>query len=295
MLREKAEETGKALLFSFVVAWLSFVSGVRAAPAPPAQPADGPGGRSYVHASMKQFGPYWANFSFWDNSRQYYIFEPADPAPESAPVVLFLHGWLSSKPDGYLEWIRHMVRKGYIVVWARYDAFFRPFTTFADNAVETWAHALGRLQNRPWENHVTPATDRLGQIETAIVGHSAGGYLSAIVAARAADYRYAIPRPRAVVAIEPGALGWIPYEDLGAIDPDTKFLVVIGDEDDAVCKATAQTIWSGIPQVPDAIRDFLVVMSENYGKPDLVASLWFPNTPGYFDTAHEGARDYFVT
>src|SRR5689334_12212380 len=58
-----------------------------AAPAatPPTQPADGPGGTNYSHQSVVES-------VFGTGEEQYYLFEPADPAPKSAPLIIFVHG-----------------------------------------------------------------------------------------------------------------------------------------------------------------------------------------------------------
>ena len=55
-------------------------------PTPPPQPADGPGGGKYPFGglSMHRYG---------EGGGQYWIFEPADPIPKSAPVIIFNHGW----------------------------------------------------------------------------------------------------------------------------------------------------------------------------------------------------------
>ena len=264
-------------------------------PSPPTQPESGPGGYDYPHASVKKRGPYWAKGHFWDNNYKYYIFEPADPAPEEAPVVLFMHGWLAYWHGSYLEWMAHIVKKGYIVVWVQYDAFLRPFRTFADHAMETWKGALNRLEAHWWsKRHVTPERDEMGEIKTAIIGHSMGGYLSVILGARAADSRNGMPRPYAIVAIEPGGLGWIPSENLGDMDPETKMVIVVGDEDDVVCKSTAIAIWN-YTQIPDENRDFLLVQSDDWGSPAQISNHFFPDTIGFRDTAALDARDFFIT
>jgi pimeloyl-ACP methyl ester carboxylesterase len=135
----------------------------------------------------------------------------------------------------------------------------------------------------------------MGEIKTAIIGHSMGGYLSAILAARAAHSENAIPSPDAIVAIEPGGLGWISPEDLGEIDPETKMIVVVGDEDEVVAKSTAVAIWKNTLQIPDKNRDFLLVQSDYHGSPEQIANHYFPNTTGYGDTAAVDARDFYVT
>lgn len=265
------------------------------AASPPSQPSSGPGGKGYAHGSVVRRGPYWADGRILDASKLYYIYEPANPMPASAPVVLFLHGWLGYRPRGYEAWINHIVKKGYTVVWARFDAFLDPFEELSDNAMRTWHDALVRINDDGTKGHVAPEKDSLGQIKTAIVGHSIGGYIAPILAARAADFSNGIPRPYAVASFTPGALGWVPYEDLGAIAPDTRMVVVVGDDDRNVCSSTAKKIWQGTPQIPGAYKDFLLVKSDFHGRPYQVANHFFPGTSGYHDTDDVDARDYYVT
>jgi len=263
------------------------------AQSPPPQPATGPGGYAYPHASVRTNGPYWATGHFPNRNYQYYIFEPAQPAPATAPVVLFLHGWLAYRPRTYMVWIEHIVKKGYIVVWVRYDAGLRLPATFADRALVTWRDALNLLAT--WQGHVQPERDAQGVIKTAIVGHSAGGYLSAILAALAAFPANGIPQPYAVVAIEPGGLGIIPGASFADIDPSTKMVIVVGDEDTVVCIATAVALWQETSQIPNQSRDFLLVQSDTWGSPAQIANHFFPTTTGVLDTAAVDARDFYVT
>ncbi len=45
--------------------------------------------------------------------RSYWLFEPDRPRPDSAPVVVFLHGWFAVNPGFYGAWIDHLVRDGH--------------------------------------------------------------------------------------------------------------------------------------------------------------------------------------
>src|SRR6516164_3184156 len=49
--------------------------------------------------------------------RSYWLFEPEQPRPERAPVVVFLHGWFAVNPGFYGAWIDHLVRDGKIVIF----------------------------------------------------------------------------------------------------------------------------------------------------------------------------------
>ncbi len=264
-------------------------------PAPPSQPESGPGGYDYPHASVTKYGPFWAKDHFRDDNYKYYIFEPSGPAPEVAPVVLFIHGWLAYRPQTYMGWMEHIVKKGYILVWVQYDSFLNRFRTFADHAMETWKDALRFLDTYWWKWQVTPERNEMGKIKTAIIGHSMGGFMSAILAVRAADTWNGIPRPYVIVAVEPGGLGWIPLENFREIDPETKLVIVVGDEDDVVCKSTAVTIWANTLHIPDENRDFLLFQSDDRGVPAQISNHYFPTTTGLWDTAAVDARDFYIT
>jgi pimeloyl-ACP methyl ester carboxylesterase len=245
---------------------------------------------------VKKNGPYWASGHFMDDNYKYFVFEPKAPTPEEAPVVLFLHGWLAYEEKAYLEWIEHIVRKGYMVVWAQYDALLSPFSTFADHAVETWEDALAKVDSATWKLlHVGAEKSGDGGIMTAFVGHSMGGYLSAVLAARIADNPNGLPNPYTVVSLEPGGLGWLPPGDLGAMASATKMMIIVGDEDDVVCKSTAVTIWERTPQIPEGNRDFLLVQTDDWGSPAQIANHYFPNTTGFRDNGSVDARDFYVT
>ena len=106
---------------------------------------------------------------FGRGARSYWLFEPAEPTPESAPVVVFHHGWLAVNPAAYGAWIEHLVRSGQVVIFPRYqaDGFTRP-ADFLPNALAAVRDALDVLETSP--GHVRPDRRRF-----ALIGHSAGG------------------------------------------------------------------------------------------------------------------------
>ncbi len=268
-------------------------SGQTVATAPP-QPTTGPGGSNYAYGSVTVNGPYWAAGHAGDDTYRYFIYEPAQPTPAVAPVVLFLHGWLSYDPNDYGGWLVHMARKGYTVVWVQYDTLNIPWS-FATAASVAWKDALARLNNTA-EAHVRPARTAAGAMKTAYVGHSAGAYVGAIMAVRATRYWNNMPKPFAIVAIEPGGgSGLIPGDDFSKIDPSTNMVLVVGDEDNIVCSDTATKLWDSTPQILDPQKDYLYVISDTHGQPLQLATHFFPNTSGQWDTAAVDARDFFVT
>ena len=73
-----------------------------------------PAAPTYPHKSVKQT-------EVGEGPRSYWLFEPAEPSPEMAPVVVFNHGWFAVNPAVYGAWIEHMVRRGRIVIAPRYQ------------------------------------------------------------------------------------------------------------------------------------------------------------------------------
>lgn len=234
---------------------------------PPGQPASGPGGASYPHASvvMSAFGA---------GGQAYVLFEPQNPTPTNAPVIVFNHGWNGLNPASYGAWIRHLVRRGNVVIYPKYQASsLTPPREITTNAIVAIQDALARLSTEP--GRVRPDTNRF-----AIVGHSAGGILTMNLAARAATN--ALPIPKALMSVEPGRT-WtgsettaIPLDALGGLPPGTLLLVVVGEDDATVRDVDGRKIFYGASSVPLDNKDFVTVRSDTHGTPDLDATHLMP-------------------
>src|SRR5215217_3153345 len=156
---------------------------------PPLQPSSGPGGKQYVHASVTKN-------RYGTRGQEYWIFEPDSPKPRAAPVIIFLHGWGGMNPLYYGAWLDHLVKRGNIVIYPRYQAnLLTPISQFLPNTLHAIKDAIDRLQTEP--GHVSPDLNKF-----AAVGHSLGGLLAANVSALASES--SLPRVLAVMAVEPG-------------------------------------------------------------------------------------------
>jgi hypothetical protein len=259
------------------------------------QPTSGPEGNTYTYASVTVNGPYWANNRYTNNNVEYYIYEPGTPTPAKAPVILFLHGYAAFAASDYQAWINQMVQKGYVVVWASYQASLT--STFADypaNAQAAWTDALYRLQNYTWEPHVRPVMLN-GVPETVIVGHSFGGWITAWLAGEASSAVPSFPVPLGLVMIEPASLGLLPPINFAGISPATQMLILSADQDNVACSADGVSIFTSTTQVPAAQKNYLFFNSDLTGTPNQVGNHYFPNTYGYKDTAAIDNRDFYVT
>jgi dienelactone hydrolase len=202
--------------------------------------------------------------SYGSGVDRYWLYEPDQPKPQSAPVIALLHGWTALDPSLYRGWIRHLARKGYIVIFPQYQELWTPFWQFQSNAINAIRNALDRLQTEP--GHVRPETRKF-----AVMGHSVGGVLTANIGAVATSR--GLPQPRVLIPVEPGGVS---FEDLSQIPSRVGLLVIRGEEDTVVPYSDSWYIWDQTSQIPNMYRDFVTVRSDYYGAPDLVADHTFP-------------------
>lgn len=116
------------------------------------------------------------------------IFRPRH-ARASAPVVVFLHGWLAVDPAFYGPWIAHLVHGGATVIYPTYQE--APFT----DTVSPLPNTLVAMRLALEEVRVVPG-------RLVVAGHSAGGALAADYAASARSA--GLPVPAAVFSVYPG-------------------------------------------------------------------------------------------
>jgi pimeloyl-ACP methyl ester carboxylesterase len=265
----------KRLLF-IVVTLMALGTAAYAAPTPPKQPQKGPGGFDYKYGSvtMNRYGT---------GADSYWIYTPQDPVPVSAPVIVFLHGWGGMDPVSYGGWIDHLVRKGNIVIFPRYQVdLFTPPVEMTDNALKAISDALATLDNGP----VKPQRENF-----AIIGHSLGGVIAANLASDAADGK--LPQPKALMLVAPGdsknsniaqAFGIaedVPsiVEDYSAIPASTLMLCVIGRDDLLVGSTAARNIYYRARNIAPENKDFVAVVSDRHGSPQLIANHFAPLAP----------------
>jgi acetyl esterase/lipase len=212
----------------------------------------------YPHRSIKRY-------ELGDGPRSYWLFEPAEPKPQRAAVVVFFHGWFAVNPAFYGAWIDHLVRRGHIVVFPRYqnDVGTLP-REFLPNAMAAIRDALDVLE--AGMKHVRPDRSRF-----ALLGHSAGGNLAAQIAAVAADPHSGLPLPKAVIAVMPGEV--IPSREpsLDRITPSTLLLVAVGEDDLLVGDQRGRQIFTQTTSIPRSRKRYLLFRSDRHGFPPLVA------------------------
>ena len=247
-------------------------------PTPPEQPPDGPGGSNYSHNGIRKSRYRWG-------ARQYWIFEPMDPTPESAPVIVFNHGWSALFPYFYQAWIDHLVKRGNIVIYPRYQfGLFFGFRFFSSNAITAVKAALAELENG---DHVSPELDKF-----AITGHSLGGGITANMAALAKDV--GLPIPKAIMPVQP-AYPIIPSVNLSMISNETLLLVVMGENDTVIDVESPKNIFYGCDQIPLEKKDFIIQITDTYGSPPLIADHIAPVCISDISHSSVDAMDFYST
>ncbi len=238
---------------------------------PPSQPKTSePGGSVYHHRVVTKSACGQGDTKSW-------IFEPDDPKPAQAPLIVFNHGWGGTNPATYGAWIEHLVRRGNIVVYPVYqdeEEWRYPTNKITPNAIAAVKNAL-ECMRADVKRYVQPDMEKF-----AILGHSAGGLITANMAALAASA--GLPVPKAIMCVQPGKT-WakservaIPLDDLSSITSDTLLLVVVGDHDQVVQDVDAKKIFKGARQIPLHQKDFVVMVSDAHGVPALEADHFAP-------------------
>ncbi len=150
---------------------------------PPLQPGIGPGGSDYLHN-----GVIFSNFTTLFSGDGYWLFEPNNPKPDSADVVVFNHGYGVFNPGPYGQWIEHLVRKGNIVIFPKYQVSDLSLpNTYTPNAIIGIQNAFIELNSNP--NRVKPRMEHY-----AIIGHSYGGVVTSNIVTEYISY--GLPKPQ---------------------------------------------------------------------------------------------------
>lgn len=224
---------------------------------PPEQPKEGPGGKDYSYNRVSS-----TIFNKGTNL-EYWIFEPNSPTPKNIlPVIVFNHGWIGMNPKFYDAWINHIVRKGNIVIFPRYQKSLNtPQSEFTPNAIKAVKLAISKLQS---SSHTKPNLNNF-----AILGHSIGGIVSANMAALASEN--GIPQPKAIMCVAPEAT-WFKskLEDLSKIPKGTLLITAIGNQENLPSIDTKKIIAETV-NIPNEDKNLVMLFSDNYGNPELIA------------------------
>ena len=189
----------------------------------PEQPDSGPGGKDYKYNNVLLI-------SKDKKADGFALFIPNEPKPDAADVVVFLHGLAQVNPKMYGGWIEHLVRKGNIVIYPRYEVIGTFSKRFEANAVAGIKNGLSEIESR-CRNQDTCVQPNLENF--AVIGHSYGATLSANITLRAQEH--GLPKVKALMVNQ----GWYGPDislsrGYSAMPEDTKLLIVVGSTDAVV-------------------------------------------------------------
>jgi hypothetical protein len=240
----------------------------------PAQPSSGPGGSEYAHGD-------WIISSGGTGADAWYVFQPADPRPASAPVVMMLHGYGEYAGHDYAyQFIRHTVRKGNVVIYPRWQTGatvpcpgpfnIEPCITSATTGI---LDGIAWLQADP-ANRVQPELDK-----ATYFGFSFGGIITANLGNR--HVSLGLPEPRAIFLEEPhdGGLtapGEPALDDsLAGIPSTTLFNCIVGDvgviTQPGKAGSSCNAVLPMLGHIPAANKDIVLAYSDTYGSTDVSA------------------------
>ena len=240
----------------------------------PNQPDQGCGGSNYIHESF-------ATYDFGEKQDGYWIFEPRSPQPDSASVVIFMHGYAAYNPMVYGKWIRHLVQRGNIVIFPRYQKriLVPHHSKFPDNTANGIRNAYFELKK---EGHVTPKNE-----PPTMIGHSFGGAITAHLLSELENWD--IPKPSAALLVSPGTGPFRSFErdNYSSIPEDVNLLIMVSDGDIVVGDDFGKTVFETAVNTPN--RNFIRQFPDDHGEPKISAhhNEVYCNDKA-FDSGHHG-------
>jgi hypothetical protein len=261
-------------LFAVVIATLAYgVSGnpVMAADQPK-QAKTGPGGTDYVAGDIVKR----AIGSFETPSLVFYAGGASAGASAPRPVVIFLHPWGAANPQLYGAWIEHLVRKGNLVIWPRFQEPNRVrIHDGMGNLTAALKDAFAILGN---DRDVRPDLNRV-----VAVGHLSGAVMAMNITAIAAAN--GLPVPKLTMAVMPGGVAkdakarGILLADLSQIPAESMIVTIIGDRDQIPSDRVARLFLREAKNVLPSRKLFMRIASDDHGFPAMSASLASAGAP----------------
>jgi acetyl esterase/lipase len=220
-----------------------------------------PGDENYPHQAV-------GHHAIGKDDNRVWILFPDSLRPESANIVLFMHGWRALDPSYYGGWVDHIAKRGNIVLYPLFEkSRSDPPENSLRNAIESTKQALQYLADA---GPVQPDPSNFS-----VVGHSLGGGLAAQMAGLGVSS--GLPQPRAVMLVMPGWLASrnYPTDNLTLIPPSTYLLIVEGDRDQFQGTRHGQTIFNATRQIPPDHKAFVRLLSTK----GLIADHYAPLSP----------------
>ncbi|MET3131528.1 dienelactone hydrolase [Oxalobacteraceae bacterium GrIS 1.11] len=203
-----------------------------------------------------------------------YVFTPAQPSPQGAPLVFFHHGWLGMNPLNFGGLIDLLVRRGAVVVYPVYqDGDHTSPQAVTKLAQDADLAALRALRSR------YPGMADEGK--TMYIGYSMGAAISLNLALAPA----LLPAPRALLLMAPGdayhvahgADGKSIYGDVESLPASLPTVLVSGLADTSIGVPTARKLAARLCHLQH--RNLILFPSDTDGERTIVAGHGSPGAP----------------
>ncbi|MBZ6075437.1 alpha/beta hydrolase [Microvirga sp. WGZ8] len=256
-------------LAAFLLACSCLIAPAAIAASPPKQPEQGPGGTDYPVSQV-------AKRVVGTASAATFVFHGSEPAAAPRPVVVFLHSWGATNPGAYGGWLDHLARKGYLVLYPRFQDVNR--TRPADASGQA-----GNLVKATLEALASDPAARPDLNKVAYIGHLAGVPIAFNLAAAGKDE--GLPVPKLIFGVMPGGIAsdakarGILLSDLSSLDPSTVIITLSGDRDYLPTDRAARRLLKETETVPAGRKLFMRATSDDHGYPALTATLASPGSP----------------
>ena len=178
-------------------------------------------------------------------------------------------------PKYYGGWINHLVRKGNIVIYPRFeeDVGKHRFSLMSGEAIKGIKEALTGLE--------ADADAKPDLTKLAIIGHSGGALIAVNVAAAAAAN--GLPKPRLVFGAMPMRSSsadkrkGVVIDDLAGLDPQTVVVMLVGDRDALARDGSGgREVIRATKGLAAERRLLIKVGSDSRGQPPLAAGHFVP-------------------
>lgn len=296
---------------------------------PPAQPDSGPGGKDYSYGTLlgphvvsdpnleditlpglagidpedQKYAEYKQRIEMY-TELEYTIYAPNNP-DTAFPVVLFLHGNGGEEPKYYELWINHIVKKGNIVIYPRYQNINEDESELVRERYLISAICAAKLAlNDLKDLTIDGVKVKADPDKFALIGHSLGGSFAAYIAAT--SEKTGLPEPDVLLLADPTdanlaglteekGMPWqvdlpvdVPkyseetelfsgsdiYEDIPGSTLFLSVLAAFGATEPIHDWTREVFIKSGVERQN---KNMIVMLSDRYGEPNLVASHFAAN------------------
>lgn len=193
----------------------------------------------------------------------YWLYQPAEVLPDTAPLVIFLHGFGCYNPMIYGKWIRHLVLKGNVVIMPRYqDRLLSPKSGEFSGIV---AQGIHRAMDFLRLHAITPV--RLDR--PVLIGHSYGGVLAADMLLHFSEKK--LPKPAAALICQAGTNIFCGgrIRDYEGFPEDVNLLLVVAKNDLLASRGPSKRIYRNTAQLKN--RDMLILNPDRHGQQPLAA------------------------